>query len=109
MSAAEDRFMWLFVFFDLPVLSKEERRAAVRFRNFLLNDGYMMMQLSVYARVCNGQERVEKHVKRLEHAIPAKGSVRVIQITDRQYERMKILIGKRNAREEKKVEQLLLF
>lgn len=43
--------MWLFVFFDLPVKTKPERRTATRFRNFLLKDGYMMIQFSVYARI----------------------------------------------------------
>lgn len=109
MTAAQDRFMWLFVFFDLPVKSKEERHTATRFRNFLLKDGYMMIQFSVYARVCNGQERVDKHLSRLHNSIPSKGSVRAIQITDKQYERMKILIGKQKIREKTKTEQLLLF
>lgn len=109
MTAAKDRYMWLFVFFDLPVTSKEERHTATRFRNFLLKDGYMMIQFSVYARVCNGQERVDKHLSRLHSIIPSKGSVRAIQITDKQYERMKILVGKQKIRETKKTEQLLLF
>lgn len=101
--------MWLFVFFDLPVLTKPERRTATRFRNFLLKDGYMMIQFSVYARICNGQDRVEKHVQRLNTNIPQKGSVRVIQITDKQYERMKILVGTKKNNEKAKSEQLVLF
>jgi CRISPR-associated protein Cas2 len=47
MSVSEVRYMWVFVFFDLPVGSKEERRTATRFRNFLKDDGYMMQQFSV--------------------------------------------------------------
>ena len=39
--------MRLLVMFDLPVTEKEERKAAARFRNFLLKDGYYMMQFSV--------------------------------------------------------------
>lgn len=109
MSAAKDRFMWLFVFFDLPVKTKPERRVATRFRNFLLKDGYMMLQFSVYARICNGQDRVDKHLLRLKASIPEKGSVRVIQITDKQYERMKILVGEKKNNEKTKAEQLVLF
>lgn len=109
MSAAKDRFMWLFVFFDLPVKTKTERRVSTRFRNFLLKDGYMMIQFSVYARICNGQDRVDKHLRRLQLGIPEKGSVRMMQITDKQYERMKILVGNRSKNEKTKSEQLLLF
>lgn len=106
---SKDRFMWLFVFFDLPVKLKEERQKATRFRNFLLKDGYMMVQFSVYARICNGQDRVEKHLNRLQGQIPKQGSVRAIQITDKQYERMKILVGTRSNNEKTKTEQLILF
>ena len=109
MSAAKDRFMWLFVFFDLPVKTKLDRKVATQFRNFLLKDGYMMIQFSVYARICNGQERIDKHLSRLNHTLPNKGSVRVIQITDKQYERMKILVGTLKKNEKTKSQQLLLF
>lgn len=101
--------MWIFVFFDLPVGTKTERRTATQFRNFLLKDGYMMIQFSVYARICNGQDRVEKHTQRITARIPEKGSVRLIQITDKQYERMKILVGTVRNNEKTKAEQLVLF
>lgn len=101
--------MWLFVFFDLPVKTKTERRTATRFRNFLLKDGYIMMQFSVYARICNGQDRIDKHLQRLQTIIPEKGNVRAIQITDKQYERMKTLVGTKKNNEKPKSEQLVLF
>lgn len=109
MTAPKDRFMWLFVFFDLPVKTKPERKTATRFRNFLLKDGYMMIQFSVYARICNGKDRVDKHLQRLNSTIPEKGSVRIIQITDKQYERMKILVGTKKNNEKSQSEQLVLF
>lgn len=105
----KDRYMWLFVFFDLPVGTKTERRNANRFRNFLQKDGYMMIQLSVYARICNGQDRLDKHLRRLKANIPEKGSVRAMQITDKQYERMKILVGEPKNNETTKADQLILF
>jgi CRISPR-associated protein Cas2 len=74
MSANGDRFVWLFVFFDLPVTQKAERQAATRFRNFLLKDGYMMVQFSVYARICNGQDRLDKHLQRIHRNLPTKAA-----------------------------------
>ncbi len=44
--------MWLFVFFDLPVTTKIERKTAARFRKDLMKDGFTMMQFSVYIRHC---------------------------------------------------------
>ena len=62
------KLMWLMVFFDLPVKTKEQRRSATQFRNFLLNDGYMMLQYSVYSRTCRAQDAVDKHLRRaLDH------------------------------------------
>lgn len=43
---------WLVVIFDLPVTTAEARREYTQFRDFLLNDGYLMIQFSVYARPC---------------------------------------------------------
>ena len=93
MRAEEVRFVWVFLFFDLPVGTKPERRAATRFRNFLKDDGYMMLQFSVYARVCRGDEAVDKHLRRVVSNLPGRGSVRALQVTDRQYGRMKLLLG----------------
>ena len=42
-----NKFMRIMVFFDLPVKTKAQRREATRFRNFLLADGYHLLQYSV--------------------------------------------------------------
>ena len=101
--------MWLMVMFDLPVTTKKERGAATRFRNFLKKDGYVMLQFSVYTRVCRGDEGVDKHLARVKKNVPPEGSVRVLQITDRQYGRMKLLVGGRKKSEQIAAEQLVLL
>lgn len=101
--------MWLFVFFDLPVGTKKERRQATRFRNFLKDDGYMMLQWSVYARVCRGEEAADKHVQRATKNLPSKGSVRVLQVTDKQYGRMRLLLGEAQKNEKVAPQQLVLL
>lgn len=101
--------MWLFVFFDLPVGTKAERRMATRFRNFLKEDGYMMIQWSVYARVCRGEEAVEKHIRRVTKHLPTKGSVRALAVTDLQYARMRLLLGEAGKTEQVAPRQLVLL
>ena len=86
-------YMRLIVFFDLPVISKRHRKAATNFRKFLIRDGYHMVQFSVYSRVCNGSDAVTKHKNRLYRVLPNNGSVRVLTVTERQYEAMEILVG----------------
>ncbi len=101
--------MWVFVFFDLPVGTKTERRYATRFRNFLKDDGYLMLQWSVYVRVCRGEEAVDKHIERVRRNLPPKGSVRALQVTDRQYGRMRTMLGEPKKNERVAPQQLLLL
>lgn len=88
-----NKFMRLLVFFDLPVKTASERKSATQFRKFLLKDGYHMVQYSVYARICNGNDDVEKHEARLNQHLPRAGSIRSLVITEKQYDSMKILLG----------------
>lgn len=97
------KFMRILVFFDLPVKTKPQRRKATQFRNFLIKDGYYMVQFSVYARVCNGNDMVELHKKRLKANVPDDGSIRVLVITEKQYENVEILLG-RKSKYEKTIE-----
>ena len=57
---------WLVVAFDLPVLSPLQRKTATGFRKFLLDDGFQMMQFSVYIRPCVSFARQETHLDRRE-------------------------------------------
>ena len=77
--------MWLFVFFDLPVTTKKERKAAAGFRKNLLKDGFTMMQFSVYIRHCASKESAAVHVKRVRRFIPDTGQVSILSVTDKQY------------------------
>ena len=101
--------MWLFVLFDLPVGTKPQRRDATRFRNFLKDDGYFMLQYSVYARICRGEDGAMKHIARVTRNLPNSGSVRALQITDRQYARMRLLLGEAQPSEKPGSAQLVLL
>lgn len=77
--------MWLFVFFDLPVLKKTERKKAAKFRKDLEKDGFTMMQYSVYIRHCPSKENREVHMKRIRVFAPDTGMISVLSVTDKQY------------------------
>ena len=74
--------MRLMVFFDLPTLTKVDKKAYVLFRRFLIQDGYDMLQWSVYGRVINGFYDMGTHIKRLTANLPPKGSVRCLPISE---------------------------
>lgn len=79
------RMGWILAIFDLPVGTGEERLTATKFRKFLLDDGYMMLQFSVYVRPCVSYEHMEKHSARIKSAAPRRGFVKVMYFTDRQW------------------------
>ena len=101
--------MRMMVFFDLPTTSKLDRKHATKFRNALLNDGYYMMQWSVYSRICKGIAQVEKHAQRLKGLIPPAGSVRLMTVTEKQFADMDILVGESKKTEKISAKQLVLF
>ena len=101
--------MWVVVLFDLPVDSKKARRAYAQFRKKLLRDGFAKMQFSVYIRHCASKENAEVHTQRVADWIPDDGEVRIITITDKQFERMRIFWGKRRTAPERPPAQLELF
>lgn len=90
--------MRLLVLFDLPTGNSEERKSYSQFRKFLLKDGYIMEQYSVYTRVVLSRDAAETHVKRLRANLPLAGSVTVITLTERQYESRQILVNTVHAR-----------
>ena len=102
--------MRLLVFFDLPMGTKAEKRAYVQFRRFLLNDGYDMIQWSVYGRILNGRDAQTKHLARLADNLPPTGSVRCMTVTEKQYAGMQLLVGMPLFQEKKvPASQMLLF
>ncbi len=103
------RIMRLLVFFDLPVVSKADRKIYARFRKFLIKDGYDMVQFSVYARICNGQDAVDKHLARLTGCAPPKGSVRCMQVTEKQFAGIEVIVGQKKKKEDSKYARQLQF
>ena len=84
---------WLLVAFDLPVMTKEQRKRATEFRQFLLDDGFQMIQFSVYARPCVSFARQQTHLERVKSHLPPEGNVRAIFITRAQWERSYVIQG----------------
>jgi CRISPR-associated protein Cas2 len=103
------RLMWIFVMFDLPVTTKSQARAATKFREFLLDQGFEKSQFSVYARFCNGKEQFETYQRRIEDNLPDTGEVQILTFTDRQYENIIRFSGQRRRRQNKNPDQLALF
>lgn len=102
-------FMRLLVFFDIPVKKKEEQQQATKFRKYLIDDGFYMIQYSVYGRLCNTIENAKEHEKRLKNHLPYCGSVRSMIVTEKQYSTINILVGKPLKKDKKIAENQISF
>ena len=101
--------MWVIAMFDLPVDTKSARRAYARFRKELLEDGFTMMQFSIYIRHCASIDNAEMHATRMGARVPERGEVRFLTITDNQFSRIKVFVGRKREKVPPAPAQLQLF
>jgi CRISPR-associated protein Cas2 len=80
------RMGWLIVLFDLPTDTKDERHQATKFRNGLLDLGYLMLQYSVYARCAVILDKKKGFISDIKKIAPTTGNVQCYFITDTQWE-----------------------
>lgn len=86
------RIMRLFVFFDLPVETSTDRKNYRKFRKFLIENGYAMVQYSVYAKIILNHSALNYQKKKVMEFIPKKGIVDLLVITEKQYANMERLV-----------------
>lgn len=103
------RIMWVMALFDLPVLSKEERSRATKFREHLLDQGFVMMQLSCYIKFTAGKEQADTVSAKIAAEVPVGGKVDVLFFTDAQYGNIKSFRGRGQSSKPAKPNQLQLF
>jgi len=81
------------VFFDLPVGSFSERKAATQFRRFLMKNGFIMNQYSVYSKFALNASQADLIKASVRKHIPANGNVQLLQVTERQFSDIEFLVG----------------
>lgn len=109
MRLNEYRIMWVMVMFDLPVVTKKDRKNYTEFRKNMMKDGFTMFQFSAYLRHCPSRENAEVHLKRIKKNLPPKGHVGILTITDKQFGMMQIYYGKEEQEKPPTPQQLELF
>ena len=71
-----------------------------KLRKFLQKDRYIRIAPEVYMRIVPNRKAAEKHYRRIAEAAPKTGCVRVIQLTEKQYEKIYIVTGGEDYQEE---------
>lgn len=85
--------MRILVFFDLPVITSENRRAYSKFRKHLLKSGFMMLQESVYCKLALNGTVANAIIENVHKNKPDQGLVQLLMVTEKQYAKMDIIVG----------------
>lgn len=97
------------VFFDLPTETKKERKAHSDFRKKLKQDGFTMFQFSIYIRHCPSFENATVHIRRVKNALPEKGQVGILCVTEKQFGAMELFYGVKKSVVATPYQQLEMF
>lgn len=85
--------MRLIVFFDLPMQTDREKKEYARFHKYLVRNGFIMMQKSVYSRLVINNVTSLAVKQRIRNNLPADGVVELLEITENQFSRIEYLVG----------------
>ncbi len=97
------------VLFDLPVKTKKDRKEYAKFRKSLQKDGFELFQFSTYVRHSFSRENADVHKRRVKYALPPKGKVGILTITDKQFGLMELFNGQSQMEAERPPQQLDMF
>ncbi len=101
--------VWLLLMFDLPVMTKEQRRLATSYRKMLLDLGFNQVQLSIYSKYLVNASGVRSILPWVKTNVPTHGEVRMLRLTDEQWAATYRFYGPAQIDVEGKPEQLGLF
>ena len=64
-----------------------------RLRKFLQKDGYIRIAPEVFMRIVQNRKASEKHYRRIEEVAPKTGTVRLLRLTEKQYDNIYMVTG----------------
>lgn len=88
------RFMRVIVFFDLPTGTNANIREYNKFRKYLIKNGFVMEQYSIYSKLVLNGGAAESTKTNIKKNKPSDGLVAVMIITEKQYSNIDYIVGK---------------
>ena len=102
-----NKFMRLLLFFDLPVETSKNRRDYGRFHKFLIKNGFIMMQKSVYSRLVLNNVLSAAVKKKVAENLPPEGIIEMLEVTENQFLRIEYLSGEKQNLVEVSMDRLI--
>ena len=94
--------------FDLPVETNEEKRYYSSFKKDIMKLGFIMLQYSIYLKSVNVKTKVEREIEKIKRICPPIGNIRVLSVTEHQYQNMQIISGEKTFDEQVNSELFLI-
>ena len=101
------KFMRLLLFFDLPTETSKNRLDYTRFHNFLIKNGFIMMQKSVYSKLVINNVTSAAVKAKISKNLPPAGIIELLEVTENQFSRIEYLIGEKQSVIEESMERLI--
>lgn len=87
------RYMRMLVFYDLPMETAKDRKIYSKFRKFLISEGFIMMQKSVYTKLALNMSVVNSEKEKINKNKPPQGIVQLLSITEKQFSEIECIVG----------------
>ena len=81
------------MYFDLPMETKEERRTYAKFRKYLITQGFVMIQKSVYSKIALNQTAMNSIRNGVKSHKPDIGNVQMLSISEKQFQSIEVITG----------------
>lgn len=89
------KYMRVLVMFDLPVVTQENLKNYRQFRKYLIKNGFIMLQESVYCKLTPNGVACDNVVHGIKKNKPPVGLVQVLRVTEKQFQKMEYVVGKK--------------
>ena len=99
--------MRLLIFFDLPVETSRERKEYAKFHKFLIKNGFIMMQKSVYSKLVINNVTSTAIKQKISANVPPDGVVEMLEVTENQFSRIEYLVGNKQTLVEESMDRLI--
>lgn len=97
----------MLIFFDLPVETSKERKEYAKFHKFLIKNGFIMMQKSVYSKLVINNVTSTAVKQKVSANVPPDGVVEMLEVTENQFSRIEYLVGNKQTLVEESMDRLI--
>lgn len=101
--------MRILLFFDLPMVTARDIKNYNIFRRKLIQEGFIMLQESVYCKLALNLSIVKSVKKTLEKIYPPKGNIQLLVITEKQYNSIEYIYEMEKSSKEESTDRVIVI